>query len=87
MNATDNTPFNEREFLTMAMLSSVELSRLWMASLGDRANSAQQMMVAGASLELTMCLSPVPRVTMVLRDTDGSRIELKRQEIVGETRQ
>ena len=86
MIANDNTPFNEREFLTMAMLSSVELTRLWMVSLGDRANSAQQMMVAGASLELTMTLCPVPRVVMHLRDTDGSRIELKRQEIVEVTR-
>ena len=41
MNATTDTPFNEREFLTMAMLSSVELTRLWMASLGDRAHSAR----------------------------------------------
>ena len=82
MNAIDNAPFNEREFLTMAMLSSVELTRLWMASLGDRANSAQSMMASGASLELTMTLCPVPRVAMYLRDTDGSRIELKRQDIV-----
>ena len=52
MNATDNAPFNEREFLTMAMLSSVELTRLWMATLGDRANSAR-----GAPLALSEVVS------------------------------
>ena len=73
------------QLIAMSLVSATELSQRWLEALGPREATIRELLRNGAGIEMSLELHPEPTITMLLRDTDGSRMQLAIQPIGSHT--